>query len=147
MNDLTLIMPEIQCEISIIFNNELNANRALQELGKCGINNIEKCKPIFDHTVSLSFASVKNEHFWEVSDALIKMFSLVRRKLSRIKRIAKEYKGEMHVGIVVYHYGTYTAIVIDGDNMKKISFLGSGISLDLYDYSEKDQSGDSSESE
>ena len=83
--------------------------------------------------VCLDIAIVKYEQFWELNDALTKMFLGVGDCLHPLKNIISKYQAETYIDIAFYHYGTYPALSIYGGNMEKIRFLEANISIDPFE--------------
>lgn len=125
-------IPEIYSAISIVFKKDADVIPIIEELNGIGIPNIAIRTPKIDPVVCLDIAIVKNESFWELNDALSKMFMYVDGNLHGLKEITQKYRGEIWIDMAFYQHGTYPALIISGQNMKKIHFLEANISIDPY---------------
>ncbi len=126
---LTDRTPEIYCSFDVTFENN-NFSRIVKDLKEIGISEIEiQERPDW---ISMTFAVVNNEPFWDIDDALTKMFSQLHVSLDDLKQIVENYQGEIMIDIAFYHYGRYPALEFSGENMKKIHFLEANISVDAY---------------
>ena len=123
--------PEIYAAISLVFNKTVDVTSVIDELKHLNLFEFKICEPKYEATTCLDIVIVQNEHFWELNDALTKMFSKVAGHLRELKQIATKYQGEVLIDIAIYQHGNYPAIVISGQNMKNIHFLEANISIDL----------------
>lgn len=124
--------PEIYCAIKADYDDYQNAEMAANELSAIGISGIKIHKPLYSPVFNFDIAIVNNEAFWELDEALTKMFSKVDIHLETIKKIAKKYNGKICIDIAFYEYGTYPTLLFSGENMKKIRYLEADISIDPY---------------
>ena len=124
------LIPEIYSAISLVFDRDTNIISVISELNKYGIYDIKTRRPRNELTICLDLAVIRNEYFWELNDALTKMFSKVENSIGEIKNIATKYHGEIYIDIAFYQRGTFPALVIRGENMRNICFLEANISID-----------------
>ena len=125
-------VPEIYSAICISFNEDAAIDLIIEELNTAEIGMIKMRKPKFEASVVLELAIVYYERFWELDEALTKMFGQVAGRLEQLKNIANKYRGKMYIDIAFYQYGTYPALIFCGENMEKIRFLEADISIDPY---------------
>ena len=125
-------IPEIYCAITVLFDENMDVVPIVHSLRQIGISKVEIIKPQYDSVICLSIATVDNERFWYLDEALSKMFSQVGGCLSGLKEVVIKSRGEIRIDIAFYQYGTYPALEFSGDNMKKIRFLEADISIAPY---------------
>lgn len=123
-------IPEIYSAISLVFDRNTNIISVISELNKHDIYDIKIRRPRNELTTCLDLAVIHNERFWELNDALTKMFSKVENCLGELRNIATKYHGEVYIDIAFYQNGTFPALVICGQNMRNICFLEANISID-----------------
>ena len=131
-DELKKQMPEIYCAISIVLNENTDANELIEKLNQLGIADVEITTPKCESIISLEIAVVRNEKFWYLDEALTKMFNQIDNYLVQLKKLINDFEGKVCIDIAFYQYGTYPALEFMGDNMKKIRFLEADISIDAY---------------
>ena len=131
-DELKKQIPEIYCAISIVLNENADANELIEKLNQLGIVDVEITTPKFESIISLEIAVVRNEKFWYLDEALTKMFNQIDNYLVQLKKLINDFEGKVCIDIAFYQYGTYPALEFMGDNMKKIRFLEADISIDAY---------------
>ena len=131
-DELKKQIPEIYCAISIVLNENTDANELIEKLNQLGIVDVEITTPKFESIISLEIAVVRNEKFWYLDEALTKMFNQIDNYLVQLKKLINDFEGKVCIDIAFYQYGTYPALEFMGDNMKKIRFLEADISIDAY---------------
>lgn len=122
--------PEIYAAISLSFGPSVDVGAIVNDLNKIGIYEIKVQRPKIDASLCVDIAIIHNEQFWELDDALTKMFLKVDQCLYELKRISTEYCGEIYIDIAFYQYGIYPTLVIHRNNMKKIHILEANLSID-----------------
>lgn len=131
-----VLVPEIFCALSILLNENSDISAFENDLLKAGIRCQKKSKPKCEPLFRLDLAIIHYERFWELDSALAKMFSTINWSLPQLKGIVNKYRGYIYIDIAFYQYGSYPALTISGDNMKKIRELEANISIDPFDCSE-----------
>ncbi len=126
-------IPEIYTALVLTFNQWVDIELIIHELKKIGIDEAEVRKPRTEPLICLDIAIVKYEQFWELNDALAKMFLAIDDCLRPLKNIIDKYQAETYIDIAFYYYGTYPALSIYGENMEKIRFLEANISIDPFE--------------
>ena len=82
--------------------------------------------------ISVEIAIVDNECFCDMNDALMKMFSKVNKCMIALKKIVEIFSGKACIDISFCQYGTYPAMVVSKEIIKKIDFLEADLSIDPY---------------
>ena len=125
-------VPEIYCSLSICFDKSVDIDDVLKALCKIGITTYKihtpKCEPV---TV-IELTAIYYEPFWELNDALSKLFIQFDNKLVGLKAVVSAYEGEAYVDIAIAAHGSYPTLFLERENVGKISYLNAGISIDLY---------------
>lgn len=125
-------IPEIYCSIVLSFDKNIDIKGLMDSLNSIGISDLKICEPKFEPIISVEIAIVNNECFWYMNDALIKMFSKVNRCITELKESVEKFSGKVCIDISFCQYGTYPAIVISKEIIKKINFLEADLSIDPY---------------
>ena len=124
--------PLIFCAIIIFFHNK-NIIEARTALSSLPIGEIECRQDKADNELCyVEISRINNERFWELGEALTKMFSYVDDYLTQICKIIYKYNGTVKLDVAFYHYKTFPSLVIEGENMRKIRMLEADISIDAY---------------
>ena len=126
------LIPEVHSAISFLFEKNADVDAITDALKGIGITDIRVRKPKNEPYVCFDFAIIHNEPFWELNDALTKMFSKVDGCLPQLKDILARHKGKSYIDIAFYQYGTYPSLEFYGENMKKICFLEADIGIDPF---------------
>jgi hypothetical protein len=125
-------IPEIYCSIAIFFEKKHDINFIVDSMKQLEISEMKIHEPKFDHSICVEIATIKNEPFWNLDDALTKMFLKIDGKMAELKKIVKKYDGDVCIDIAFYQYGTYPVLVFSAETMKKIHYLDAVISIDPY---------------
>ena len=138
--------PEIYCSIVLLFEQDEDAVQASEFFGKIGLKDYELRQPKlwmmrklnldYPRKTYIDIATVRYELFWNLDDALGKMFRKIDAHLKEIKQVIDTYHCESLIDICFYKYDTYPALSISGENMAKIRFLEADIEIDPYDMSD-----------
>lgn len=129
-------VPEIYCALSICVDKSVDISFLEKELNDLGIYCQKIHKPRCEPIIGIDVAFIEYEKFWKLDSALSKMFSTIKWSYVQLKDVVNKYGGEIYIDIAFCHYGIYPALVISGDNMKKIRELEANISIDPFDYAE-----------
>lgn len=125
-------IPEIYCSIVLSFDKNINIKSIIDSLNSIGISDLKICEPKFEPIISVEIAIVDNECFWDMNDALMKMFSKVNKCMIALKKIVEIFSGKACIDISFCQYGTYPAMVVSKEIIKKIDFLEADLSIDPY---------------
>lgn len=71
-----------------------------------------------------------------MDDVLAELLDQADGRIEQIKNIASKYQAEIMIDISFWQYGTYPALIFDGESMKKIHLLDANMSNDIFDGAE-----------
>lgn len=114
------------------FDKNVDVKVIIDLLNSIGISDLKICEPKFESIISVEIAIVDNECFWDMNEALMKMFSKVNNCMTALKEIVEKFSGKFCIDISFCQYGTYPAMIITKEIIKKIDFLEADLSIDSY---------------
>lgn len=124
-------IPEITCMINIELKEQY-AIPFISALYEIGIDNFKYFPLKRTPFVYFEVAEIKYKPDWCLDDTLKEMFKKADNYLTKLKSLIEIFDGKTLIDISFYEYGTFPALIISGDNMKKIRFLEADISIDPY---------------
>lgn len=126
-------IPKIYCELKLSYAKNSDINTFINKLKGIGIDVLKVYVPKCASEINLGIAIVKYEEFWYLEDALSKMFAYIDEKIDELRNFLIESKAKSIIEVAFRHYGTYPALIISEENMKKIHFLNINIiDIDIF---------------
>ena len=87
----------------------------------------------FEHypeEVCVTVTEVKDCYDWDIDSVLTELFN--QCDLDNLKRVADEFKGQIHIALWHYSYDARPALIFEGKNMQIIHQLNADLSIDAY---------------
>ena len=90
----------------------------------------DSCVEHYPEEVCVTVAEVKDCFDWNIDSVLTELFD--QCDLDHLKRIADEFKGQIHIALWYYSYDARPALIFEGKNMQIIHQLNADLSIDAY---------------
>ena len=132
------MVPDIYVEMHLIFDNNFDVDTITQVVGirpfKCMNKNQTRINPITNQN-NPGFWTIRSRTFseFDVKQAIDDLLSNIERKISLIKEICSENKGNVVFEIVPsFYYNAKPAIYFNRQFLKVVEELEAEIELDMY---------------
>lgn len=123
-------IPTIRCNLSVSFLEEIAAQNFAANFYLLTGRDLRLFKPKASEKWIVD-AAVVDDEYWNIDEALSKLFSLIDENKNQIRKLIIQHRGEVVIDIATYETDTYPALFFSRETVENICFFSASIGIDL----------------